>query len=114
VSDAPAVVTEVTELTGEQPLVRALVAQAFRERLGEVEVACDFHRGWNGGWRCRATVHGRPLDFALLRSHDDELIALPVPMPSGWRRRGVAGSQGRRFTVDERGTVIGRDASPAA
>lgn len=91
---------EVTELAALQPQFRELVRQAFVQRLGPVEVEFDFHRGWNGGWRCRATLpNKRPLDFALLRTRDGALLALPVPMPGGWRLRGVLDSAGQAWTV---------------
>jgi hypothetical protein len=98
---------ELTELAGHQPVLRELVRSAFHERLGPVEVECTFHRGWNGGWRCRATVAGkRPLDFALLRTPAGALLALPVPMPSGWHRRGVAASDGSRWSTAEDGLPV--------
>lgn len=98
---------EVTELAGHQPVLRELIRLAFEERLGPVELALDFHRGWNGGWRCRATVAGkRPLDFALLTGPQDALLALPVPLPDGWRRRGVAASDGSRWTTDSDGLPV--------
>ncbi|WP_396223881.1 hypothetical protein [Gemmatimonas sp.] len=62
----------------------------------------DVHRGWNGGWKCRATVRGNPpLEFALQRTLDDALLALPVPFPRGWRARGVGDSLGRARTCDD-------------
>ena len=63
---------ELTDIGGLVPTLKALVSAAFQERLGDITVTCDFHRHWNGGWRCRATASGRPpLDFALLRSDDE-------------------------------------------
>jgi hypothetical protein len=105
VSDAPLVVTEVTELAGEQPLVRQLVAAAFRERLGEVDVACEFHRGWNEGWKCRAEVRGKRLEFSVLRV-GEEIVAWPAPFPEGWRKRGVMGSGGGRYGVSADGELV--------
>jgi hypothetical protein len=94
--------TEVTELAGQQALFRELIRSAFAARLGDVTPDYDFHRGWNGGWRCRATLPGKaPLDFALLHVGDGALLALPVPMPRGWIQRGVRDSAGRAWTVDE-------------
>ena len=99
-------VEEITDLSGEQPQWRALVRAAFTERLGDIAVATEFHRLWNGGWRCRATAAGRPpLEFALLRVAGVVLVALPVPMPAGWQRRGVAGSDGARYGADAEGVV---------
>ncbi|WP_434480906.1 hypothetical protein [Gemmatimonas sp.] len=47
---------------------------------------------------------GRPgsrrSEFALLRTSAGALVALPVPFPAGWRRYGVAGSDGGAWTVD--------------
>lgn len=93
---------ELTELGGHQPVVRELVRSAFEMRLGPVGVHTDFHRGWNGGWRCRATVHGKPpLDFALLLTPHDVLLALPVPFPRGWRARGVLDAAGQAWTMTD-------------
>jgi hypothetical protein len=106
VSDTPLAVEEVTELAGEQARVRELVVAAFRERLGDIAVECHFHRGWNGGWRCRALATGKPpLEFALLRA-GTEVIAFPVPFPPGWRTRGVAGSAGGRYAPAESGEIV--------
>lgn len=100
---------EVTELAGEQARLRQLVFQAFAERLPDVVVTCDFHRGWNGGWRVRAQIDGKPpLEFAVLRV-GEELVAWPVPFPSGWRLRGVAGSLGSRFSASPDGDVVQLD-----
>lgn len=97
---------EVTELAGEQALLRQLVHAAFAERLPDVAVMCDFHRGWNGGWRVRASASGKPpLEFAVLRV-DQELLAWPIPFPAGWRTRGVAGSLGGRYGVSPHGDVL--------
>jgi hypothetical protein len=97
---------EVTELAGAQPQLRELVTAAFAERLPGVPVHCDFHRGWNGGWRVRATLEGRAsLDFAILRV-GDELVAWPVPFPAGWKVNGVRGSAGGRYGVSQEGEVI--------
>lgn len=94
--------TEVAELAGQQSLFRELIRSAFAARLGAVTPEYDFHRGWNGGWKCRATLSGKvPLDFALLRVTDGALLALPVPMPGGWKQRGVRDSAGRAWTIGE-------------
>jgi hypothetical protein len=93
---------EVTELASHQVAFRELIRAAFASRLGDVAPAYDFHRGWNGGWKCRATIPGKvPLEFALLRTATGALLALPVPMPTGWRTHGVADSTGRSWTVNE-------------
>ncbi|GAB1340967.1 hypothetical protein [Gemmatimonas sp.] len=102
-----AALEEVTELAALQPTFRDLIHQAFALRLGNVEPAFDFHRGWNGGWRCRATIPGKvPLDFALLRTSAGALLAFPVPLPTGWRRRGIQDSAGVTWTVDDQGMPI--------
>lgn len=93
---------ELTELAGHQPVLRELIRLAFVSRLGPIEIGYEFHRGWNGGWRCRATAHGkRPLDFALLRTESEALLALPLPMPSGWKQRGVRDSSGVYWTLGD-------------
>lgn len=100
-------VRELTELAGHQPQLRELVRAAFEARLGPVPLDLDFHRGWNGGWRCRATVVDKPpLDFALLRTPNDALLALPVPFPRGWRARGVLDSAGTAWTVTDDDTPV--------
>lgn len=105
-----AALEEVTELAALQPAFRELIRQAFALRLGNIEPTFDFHRGWNGGWRCRGTIPGKvPLDFALLRTADGALLALPVPFPSGWRRRGVQDTAGYWWstTADDVPFIIG-------
>lgn len=98
---------EVTELAGQQSLFRELIRSAFAARLGDVAPACDFHRGWNGGWKCRATLPGKPpLEFALLTTPEGALLALPVPFPKGWQRRGVFDSAGAAWTVDGDGVPV--------
>lgn len=100
---------EVTELAGEQQRLRQLVLQAFAERVPGCYVPLEFHRGWNGGWRLRALMDGKPpLDFAILRV-GEELVAWPMPFPVGWRTRGVGGSLGGRYGVSPDGDVVRLD-----
>jgi hypothetical protein len=97
---------EVTELATHQAAARRLIVQAFTERLGDVPVETMFHRNWNGGWRCRATLATRAvLEFVLLFTPDGTLLAFPVPLPTGWRQRGVMAADGTRWTSDEAGMV---------
>jgi hypothetical protein len=97
---------ELTDLSTLTPLARGLVLAAFAERLGEEVPALDFHRHWNGGWRCRASLAGRgTLDFILLRTAAGTLLCMPVPMPQGWRSRGVADSNGTRWTLAASGMI---------
>jgi hypothetical protein len=97
---------ELTDLASYAPLARTLVQRAFAERLGEVTINFDFHRNWNGGWRCRATIAGRgTLEFVLLIAASGALVALPVPMPAGWRPNGVSDSADVRWTADDQGDV---------
>ena len=99
--------TEVTELAGQQSLFRELIRSAFAARLGEVTPDYDFHRGWNGGWKCRATLPGKPsLEFSLLTTPAGALLALPVPFPSGWRTRGILDGSGTAWTVDDDGLPV--------
>ena len=96
--------TEVTELAGQQSLFRELIRSAFAARLGEVTPEFDFHRGWNGGWKCRATLPEKPpLEFALLQAPNGAVLALPLPFPNGWRSRGVLDSTGVAWVVDNEG-----------
>jgi hypothetical protein len=100
-------VRALTDLAGQQAAARALMRAAFVARLGAVEVTFDFHRGWNGGWRCLAQVGGKaPLDFALLHTDAGALLALPVPFPRGWRTRGVVDSAGVAWTVNDEAVPI--------
>jgi hypothetical protein len=97
---------EVTELAAHQASARTLILQAFAERLGDVHVDTMFHRNWNGGWRCRATIAGRgTLEFALLLTANHALLPLPVPMPAGWKVRGVMAADGTRWSSNDNGTV---------
>jgi hypothetical protein len=99
-------VTEVTELAGQQTVFRQLIQAAVEERRGPVTLGFDFHRGWNGGWRCRVTApSGATLDFALLLLDGNTPIAMPVPMPTGWQLRGVAAADGRRLTSNANGDL---------
>ena len=101
------VLEQITELAGQQSLFRELVRAAFARRFGAVAIEYDFHKSWNGGWRCRAMVVGKsPLEFALLRTSAGALVALPVPFPAGWRRYGVAGSDGGRGRWMMLGTLL--------
>jgi hypothetical protein len=102
----PVNVHEVTELAGHQAVFRQLMSAAVAERRGDVELGFDFHRGWNGGWRCRVTApSGAALDFALLLLDGDTPVAVPVPMPQGWRLRGVAAADGRRISSTPEGDL---------
>ncbi len=105
---------EVTEMSGLTPEARRLIRLAFEERLGAVDMEFDFHRNWNGGWRCRVVVVGRgTLEFALLTSPEGALLALPVPVPGGWKARGVADSAGGRWTTNADGDIVSLGIEPA-
>lgn len=102
----PVDVHEVTELAGHQSVFRQLMQDAVNERRGAMALDFDFHRGWNGGWRCRVTApSGASLDFALLLLEGTTPLALPVPMPGGWRARGVAAADGRRVSSTSDGDL---------
>ncbi len=106
---------EVTDMSGRTPEARRLIRLAFEERLGAVEMEFDFHRNWNGGWRCRVSLPGRGgLEFVLLTAPEGALLALPVPMPGGWKGRGVADSAGSRWTTSADGDVVAVNADAAA
>ncbi|AMW05187.1 hypothetical protein GEMMAAP_10910 [Gemmatimonas phototrophica] len=99
-------VHEVTELAGYQTVFRQLIQKSVEERRGSMDMGFDFHRGWNGGWRCRVTApSGAALDFALLLLEGVTPVAVPVPMPQGWRSRGVAAADGRRLTSTSDGAL---------
>jgi hypothetical protein len=111
VTGAARTVTEVTDFAGVAPEARALILRVLGERWRDPEAPpldLDFHRGWNGGWRCRAIVGDRHrLEFALLRTPDGALLALPVPMPEPWRTgSGVPAADGTRWTQDDEGAVV--------
>lgn len=99
---------QVTDLHGAAPRARALMLAALAERLGPVEADFDFHREWNGGWRCRVDVTGRgTLQFVLFQTPNDALLALPHPLPSRWAdTRGFAAEDGSRWSFDAEGQVV--------
>jgi hypothetical protein len=100
--------SQVTDLQGLAPRARALIAQSLEERLGAVELTFDFHREWNGGWRCRVDVAARGrLEFVLFAASGGVLLALPHPLPPRWRdARGFAAEDGSRWSFDDAGQVV--------
>jgi len=105
--------TQVTDLHGLAPRARALITARLKERLGAVELVFDFHREWNGGWRCRVDVTGRGrLEFVLFASDSGALIALPHPLPPRWRDElGFAAEDGSRWSFADDGQVVRLDAT---
>lgn len=101
-------ITQVTDLQGLAPRARALITATLEERLGTVELAFDFHREWNGGWRCRVDVTGRGrLEFVLFTADAGALLALPHPLPPRWRDAcGFAADDGTRWSFDADGQVV--------
>jgi hypothetical protein len=99
---------QLTDLQGAAPRARALITAALTERLGPVECTFDFHREWNGGWRCRVDVSGRGrLEFVLFETAPDVLLALPHPLPARWAdARGFAAEDGSRWSFDHEGQVL--------
>lgn len=104
---------QVTDLQGLAPLARRLITTALEERLGAVTAEFDFHREWNGGWRCRVDVTGRGrLEFVLFTSDAGALLALPHPLPPRWRdERGFAADDGSRWSFDGDGQVVQRSSA---
>lgn len=107
---------QVTEFHGAAPRARALITRALEERLGPVELEFDFHREWNGGWRCQVDVTGRgSLVFVLLESPEGAMFALPHPLPARWRdARGFAAEDESRWSFDDEGQVVRLSAAPPA
>jgi len=107
---------QVTDLQGLAPRARALITASLAERLGPVELDFDFHREWNGGWRCRVDVTGRGrLEFVLFSCADGALLALPHPLPPRWRdARGFAAEDGTRWSFDVEGQVVRLTDAPDA
>jgi hypothetical protein len=108
--------TQVTDLQGLAPRARALITASLEERLGPVALDFDFHREWNGGWRCRVDVTARGrLEFVLFTSPAGALLALPHPLPPRWRdARGFAAEDGTRWSFDDEGQVVRLADSPDA
>lgn len=100
--------TQLTDLAGEAPRARACILAIFHERLGPVDAVFDFHREWNGGWRCRVDVAGRgALHFVLFVTPEGALLALPHPVPAKWAdARGFAADDGSRWRFDAEGQVV--------
>lgn len=101
-------VRQVTELQGLAPRARAAIRGVLEARLGPVETTFDFHREWNGGWRCAVQVAGRgTLQFVLFVTPRDALLALPHPLPGRWAdAEGFAAEDGSRWTFDAEGQVV--------
>jgi hypothetical protein len=101
-------IAQLTDLQGAAPRARTLIAAALEERLGPVACAFDFHREWNGGWRCRVDVTGRGrLEFVLFEAAPDVLLALPHPLPARWANGcGFAAEDGSRWSFDADGQVV--------
>ncbi len=95
-------------MQGLAPRARALITATLEERLGTVALEFDFHREWNGGWRCRVDVTGRGrLEFVLFRSDTGALLALPHPLPPRWQDAlGFAADDGSRWSFGEDGQVV--------
>ena len=104
----PDAFAQVTDFHGAAPRARALILAALEERLGPVSAEFDFHREWNGGWRCHVDVAGRGrLQFVLFLTADGAMFALPHPLPSRWRdARGFAAEDGSRWSFDAEGQVV--------
>jgi hypothetical protein len=111
---APAI-RQVTDLHRLAPRARARIQAALEERLGPVSATFDFHREWNGGWRCRVEVTGRgTLEFVLFVTPADALLALPHPLPARWADGlGVAAEDGTRWSLDAAGQVVRLDGTGA-
>ncbi len=115
----------VSDLGPRAAAYRACIARALESVLGPVELETKFHREWNGDWRCgvavRAGSQSGRLDFVLFRlsgvtggagadegagAGEEVLLALPLPMPEGWRGVGLPASDGTRWTFSPEGDVL--------
>ena len=99
--------TQLTDFAGAAPRARACVLAIFTERLGPVDATFDFHREWNGGWRCRVDVTGRgTLHFVFFVTPGGALLALPHPVPAKWAdARGFPAEDGSRWRFHSEGHV---------
>jgi hypothetical protein len=109
-------IRQCTDLQGAAPRARALISAALTERLGDVRCDFDFHREWNGGWRCRVEVSGRGrLEFVLFEVGVAGLLALPHPLPTRWAdAQGFAAEDGSRWSFDTEGQVVQLTVRPDA
>lgn len=106
----PLIPTPLTDLRRRVNLARDQIRAVLSELVGPVELDFDFHREWNGCWCVRveitAPIRGR-LDFTLLDTPGQGLLALPRPLPDPWRlETGIAATDGSRWTLDEAGRLV--------
>ncbi|NTV64140.1 MAG: hypothetical protein HGA65_11470 [Oscillochloris sp.] len=101
--------TPLTDLRRRAPVARALIRDVLAELVGQVEIAYEFHREWNGCWQVRTKISGAAsaqLTFTLLDTPGGGMLAMPRPMPSRWRSLGVPATDGSRWSLGENGELL--------
>ncbi len=106
-SPKPVPITDMHTIAG---TARRCIEEFLFHMLGECEIAYDFYREWNGGWRVRTEISGSTtgrLDFVLFTTPQGGMLALPHPFPESWRvQHGVAASDGSIWTLSDDGDVV--------
>ncbi len=103
---------QVTEMHGLFPTARQCIRDLIEQRTGSTDITFDVYREWNGGWRIRALVRGPlngSMDFILFHTPQGGILAMPSQLPTRWRSRGIAASDGSLWTMDEQGHIVALD-----
>lgn len=102
--------TPLKDMQGLAGTARQLIQQLIEQRTGSSDITFDIYREWSGGWRVATEVRGRVsghMDFILLRTPQDALLAMPSTLPERWRvAYGVEASDGSRWTMDAEGQIV--------
>lgn len=102
-SDVPLPITDLAGLSARvQRWLPTLLPALARPGAGGMELWKDF----SGGWRARARLPGGVVEFALLRTPGDGILAWPTPLPPQFMDAGVPASDGTRWVLDRSGRLV--------